>query len=181
MHTPSDDRQFIIVANVSGAHGIKGWVKLRSYLEEPHTIMEYADTLSIQFNEEWHAINIDQARHHHRQFIIHIVGCDDRDSAQGYQNSALALRSSALPALPSGQFYWHQIKGLDVYHIDQCDEQIGTVHDIMATGANDVLVVTNTQEEKQPKERLIPYLPERVVREIDLSNNRIVVDWPMDF
>ena len=46
---------------------------------------------------------------------------------------------------------------------------------LIETGANDVLVVSGETE------RLIPFVRGEVVREIDRSRKRIVVDWEKDY
>jgi 16S rRNA processing protein RimM len=51
----------------------------------------------------------------------------------------------------------------------------------METGANDVLVVAPTAESCDTRERLIPFLPERVIVEVSLQEQRIIVDWDADY
>ena len=52
---------------------------------------------------------------------------------------------------------------------------LGVVDYLFETGSNDVLVV------KGERERLVPYIWQQVVLEVDLSNGRIIVDWDRDF
>ena len=52
---------------------------------------------------------------------------------------------------------------------------LGTVDHLLATGANDVLVV------KGERERLLPFVKGQVVVEIDLDQRRLRVDWDPDF
>jgi 16S rRNA processing protein RimM len=49
------------------------------------------------------------------------------------------------------------------------------VERLLETGANDVLVV------KGERERLIPFLPGRVVSAVDLERGELKVDWDADF
>ena len=49
------------------------------------------------------------------------------------------------------------------------------VKDLMETGANDVIVVEGDRE------RLIPYIWQRVVRDVDLDGGLMIVDWDPDF
>ena len=51
----------------------------------------------------------------------------------------------------------------------------------METGSNDVLVVRADDASIDQRERLIPYLPDQVVREVDLAAGRLVVDWDPEF
>ncbi len=75
--------------------------------------------------------------------------------------------SEALP-LPKGQFYWHQVIGLTVIDATTGNE-LGTVKDILETGANDVYVVQG-----QTKEILVPAIKDVVV-EIDPQAGRMLI------
>ena len=84
--------------------------------------------------------------------------------------------------MPEGEFYWHQLEGLEVFTVD--GECLGKVHHLLETGSNDVLVVHATASSIDQRERLIPYLPDlpdQVVKGVDLENSRIVVDWDPEF
>jgi len=50
------------------------------------------------------------------------------------------------------------------------------VSHLFATGANDVLVVRDGE-----RERMIPFVLEQFVKEVDLDSGRIVVDWDPEF
>ena len=52
---------------------------------------------------------------------------------------------------------------------------LGTVTEMMSTGANDVMVVVGE------KRHLIPYLPGTAVIEINDTQRLITVDWDVDF
>ena len=54
-------------------------------------------------------------------------------------------------------------------------ETLGAVDDMLETGANDVMVV------KGDRERLIPFVIDDIVREVDLAGRRIIVDWQADY
>jgi 16S rRNA processing protein RimM len=46
---------------------------------------------------------------------------------------------------------------------------------MLETGANDVMVI------KGDRERLIPFVLDDIVREVDLDRRSIIVDWPSDY
>ena len=48
----------------------------------------------------------------------------------------------------------------------------------METGANDVLVVKDKIDQQ---EILIPYIKEQVVKQVDISNRTIIVDWLREY
>ena len=84
-----------------------------------------------------------------------------------------------LPKLEDGEFYWSQLEGLKV--ITKEGVLLGKVSQLMETGANDVLVVRGCEGSYDREERLIPYVPDQFVLNIDLDKQEMVVDWDPDF
>ena len=78
-----------------------------------------------------------------------------------------------LPELPQGEYYWTDLIGLDVRLED--GRRLGTIDNMLATGANDVMVV------RGERERLIPFVPGQYVKEVDLAGGCVTVDWGPDF
>jgi len=58
---------------------------------------------------------------------------------------------------------------------------LGTIDHLFETGANDVVVVKPCAGSIDDRERLIPYLLERVVKSIDLPAGVMKVDWDPEF
>ncbi len=54
-------------------------------------------------------------------------------------------------------------------------QSLGVVANLLATGANDVMVVEGDRR------RLIPFVIEDVVTSVDRSRRKIIVDWDPDF
>ena len=84
----------------------------------------------------------------------------------------IAVPRDALPQTKSGQFYWSDLEGLSVLHRD--GTELCTVAYLIETGANDVMVVKGEQE------RLIPFVIDKVVLDVDLAKGEIEVDWEWD-
>jgi 16S rRNA processing protein RimM len=54
------------------------------------------------------------------------------------------------------------------------------VQRLLETGANDVLVVTPGEGSIDDRERLIPWLPDEVIKQVDLQERTIAVRWFID-
>jgi len=54
-------------------------------------------------------------------------------------------------------------------------DDFGIVDHMLETGANDVMVVQGERE------RLIPYVMDEVVKQVDLDKQQIIVDWDAEF
>ena len=81
---------------------------------------------------------------------------------------SLKIAEENLTDLDDGEFYYHEIIGLDVY---EGDTLIGQVKEILQPGANDVWVV----KRKGKKDLLLPYIPP-VVLDVDVAAGRIEVE-----
>lgn len=66
--------------------------------------------------------------------------------------------------------------------INEAGYHLGEVSDMMETGSNDVLVVkANRTDAFGQKERLLPFLMDAVIKSVDLTERRIIVDWDPAF
>ncbi|HEY5669629.1 MAG TPA: ribosome maturation factor RimM, partial [Anaerolineales bacterium] len=92
----------------------------------------------------------------------------DRDAVGALRNKLLYVRADDIPALPEGDYYHHQILGLRVYSED--GEFLGTVVDILETGANDVCIVRPSEG----SDFLMPVI-DSIVLKIDLDQGEMRV------
>ena len=89
-----------------------------------------------------------------------------------FKGSLLKVTESQLSELEEGEYYFHEIIGCKMFTDE--GEEIGTIREILATGANDVWVV----QRKIGKDLLVPYI-EDIVKEIDIEEKKIVIT-PME-
>ncbi|TVQ73845.1 MAG: ribosome maturation factor RimM [Chromatiaceae bacterium] len=162
----------IVVGRISGVHGVRGWVKLFSETDPRDRILQY-EPLLMERNGQWQAVPLEDGRPQGKGVVAKFAGMDDRDVAATYVGCQLAIRPEQLEPLPEGEYYWADLIGLEVETLDGIS--LGRVENLIQTGANDVLVV------RGDRERLIPYLREQVIHEIDLDAGRMRVDWDPDF
>nr|MDJ0906951.1 ribosome maturation factor RimM [Woeseiaceae bacterium] len=109
---------------------------------------------------------------HGKTVIAHLDGVDDRDAAAVLVDCDIAVDREAMPDAGDGSYYWADLEGLQVVRRD--GTELGNVAYLMETGANDVLVVQGELE------RLIPFVVEKVILDVDLDNGVITVDWDWD-
>ena len=107
--------------------------------------------------------------------VVQLEGCDDRDRAATLVKTQIAITRDQLPEPAAGEYYWQDLKGLQVVTLDEVN--LGKVTNLMETGANDVLVV----KAEDGRERLIPFIREDVVTHIDLETGTMTVDWDPEF
>ncbi len=103
----------------------------------------------------------------HSEVILSLDEVRDRDAAEAVRGWLVQVPEREAWKLPTGRYYWHQIVGLRVVTAE--GEEIGTVSEILETGANDVYVVKGAGGE-----RLIPAI-KQVVTEIAPERGEMVV------
>ena len=162
----------VILGKVGAVFGVRGWVKLWSYTDPPANLLEYSE-LELGRSGSWAPARLVEARPHGEALVGRFAGVEDRDGAAALVGAELAVAREALPSPGEGEFYWTDLVGLEV--INRAGVHLGRVREMMATGANDVMVVEGDRE------RLVPFLPGHWVDRVDLAGGRIVVDWDPDF
>ena len=174
----------LVIGRISGSYGIKGWVKIHSYTDPVENFLAY-DGFKLKRRSGLERVEFDSTRRQGKGLVAHIKGVDDRTAAEAYKGLEIVVGEEQLPALPVGEFYWQQLQGLQVWCQNRDDSEapaalLGTVDHLIETGANDVLVVQACEGSIDKQERLIPYLLEDVVSQVDLEAGRIEVDWFLD-
>jgi 16S rRNA processing protein RimM len=165
-------RDTVVVGTVSGLFGVQGYVKLYSYTDPPEGIFAYRPWLIVR-GARRQRVELEDGRRHGKGLIAKLEGCDDRDAAALLVGAQIEIDKSQLADLAPGEYYWADLIGLRVLGAD--GSELGVVERLLETGANDVLVV------KGERERLIPFLPGRVVSAVDLERGELKVDWDPDF
>ena len=173
----------LIVGKISGVYGVKGWVKVYSDTDPREGITDYNPWYVKQSGHgkgEWREIQLENGRRQAKTVIAKLEGVDDRDAAMQLTGALIAISPDQLQSLSEDEFYWRELIGLRV--INREGIELGTVHRLMDTGANDVLVVSaDTSDEQGGKEHLVPWTPGQAVLDVDLELGQILVDWDEDF
>lgn len=170
----------LVVGKLGASYGIRGWVKVFSYTEMPESIFDYQPWM-LKIKGEWVEYKLEDWKRHNQGHVCKLAAISDRDEAQAFANIEIAVNAEELPELGSDEgFYWKDLYGMSVVTTKGYD--LGVVDDIMETGSNDVLVVkANLKDAFGKKERLVPFLKEQVITNVDLDAQRIEVDWDPGF
>ena len=161
----------VIMGRISGAYGVKGWVRVFDHSRERGGILDYRHWL-IRSDAGWEQRQLAEGRCHGNGVVARLEDCEDRNQAVALMGRDIAIRRDQLEELAKGEYYWHQLKGLEV--VNTRGESLGRVRRLLETGANDVLVLEGEQE------RLIPYVPD-TIKQVDLTKGLIEVAWDRDF
>ena len=125
-----------------------------------------------------HSVKVVEGKKQGKGLVALTDGIEDRTQAEELIGSEIWVDKDQLPNLDKGDYYWHQLEGLEVFN--EAGELLGEVSHLFETGANDVLVVKASEKSIDDMERLIPYVEKEIVLEIDLEERRILVAWGSD-
>lgn len=164
--------KLISVGKVSGIFGVRGWIKVYSYTEPRENILAYSPWV-LSKGKESQKVQVIDGHRQGKTVVARLADLDDRDKAAELNGWDIFIHPEQLPKPKKDEYYWTDLIGLQVETVDGVE--LGVVKQMLETGANDVVVVTGERE------RLIPFLQQQTVLQIDLVAGKMVVDWDPDF
>ena len=142
-----------------------------SYTQPREAILEHRRWYLRQ-GADWASARVSEGKRHGKSVIARLAGVQDRDEAAAQVGCDIAVARKDLSEAEEGTYYWTDLEGMRVVHRD--GTELGTVAYLMETGANDVMVTEGERE------RLIPFIKETVILDVDFDKNVISVDWEWD-
>jgi 16S rRNA processing protein RimM len=164
MVVPDD---MVLFGVITGAHGIKGEVKLKSFAGEPAAIAGYGPLATSRGAP----IEIVALVRQRDGFVAKLKGVADRNRAEALKGSELFVPRSRLPQAEAGEVYVHDLIGLAVRGKD--GGILGKIVAVPNYGAGDLLEV---KVEGRKETLLVPFA-DAFVPEIDAVRG-VVVDLP---
>jgi 16S rRNA processing protein RimM len=171
----SSSPEYLLIAAVMRPHGVRGDLSVKMLTKFPERMNERqviyigADAENPQALVKY---NLSWVRHAKEdQWLFHIKDINTREEADDFRSKYIFISLADAVPLDDDEVYLFQVIGLNVQ--TDSGEPIGTVTDIIETGANDVYVV---QSEKY-REVLIPAI-KGVILDIDPQNGIMLVHLP---
>jgi 16S rRNA processing protein RimM len=158
----------VAVGRIAAAHGLKGEVKAVPLTDAPERFLEIQSVFVTSDGAgETRRYEVESVREGGRHFLVKLAGVDDRNSAESLRGAWLGIPQSERRAPPDGAFYPDQLSGLNVE--TETGEAVGTVIDVLRTGAQDLLSI-----DREGREILIPMVKELILR-VDLDSRKVVI------
>ncbi|MBR9726660.1 ribosome maturation factor RimM [Shewanella intestini] len=175
----SDIQQPIVLGKLGSSHGIKGWLKITAYTDSVDGIFNYSPWL-IKEQGEWREVKVKQWKPQGKAVIAELEGVSNREQAQMLTNCEIAIMPEQMQKLADDEFYWRDLIGCEVTNTNGYN--MGKVDQIVETGSNDVLLIkANVKDAFGKVERMIPFVTEQFIKQVDLQGKQIIVDWDPDF
>ncbi len=188
---PAWPEDAIEVAKVIDAWGVKGWIKVHPYAADPQAVFSSrrwfiqpaADKPRPAGAPELpRVLRITQAKEHGDVIVACAQELPDRNAAEALKGARVFVSRSSFPSTDDGEYYWVDLIGLQV--VNREEQVLGTVADLLDTGAQSVLRVlrdeTDAQGQVRKAETLIPFVGV-FIDDVNLTERRIRVDWGLDY
>lgn len=159
----------LAVGVITGVHGVRGELRLRLMTDDPEHL---ATVKRVYVGDAEERRRLVSFRFHGREALIRISGVETTEQARGLRGQIVRISAGDARPLEPGEFRLYQLIGLTAY--DEFGSQIGTVIDLMETGANDVVVI---EPVGGGDALLLPFHPESVI-EVEPTARRMIVRLP---
>ncbi len=156
-------RRRVIIGKVIKAFGIKGELRVRAYTE---SLNVFRSSPSMEIGGSVYEVR--QVRTHKGDVLISLDGVENPETAKALSGLFVKTDAENLPEKKEDEYYWFELEGLRV--VTSEGKELGVVHHVFPTGANDVVEVHGAKGEM-----LLPWI-EDVVKSVDLAAGLIVVD-----
>jgi 16S rRNA processing protein RimM len=168
MTAPDASSGRICVAEIGGAHGIRGEVRLKSFTAVPDAITRYGPLES----DDGRRFEIAALRPTKGLFIARLKGVGDRNAAEALRSLKLYVPRTRLAPPEPDEFYHADLIGLDVF--DTTGRALGRIVAVPNYGAGDLLEIAPA-DGRPPV--LLPFT-KAAVPTVDMAARRIVADPP---
>lgn len=160
-----DEPVFVVIGKFRKPHGIRGEVRMTVLTDFPELIQPGC---KIYVGQNYQVHTVRSIRWHGEDLLVSLEELEDRTAVEIFRNIMVHMKSEDMPPTPEGEYYLHQLVGLDV--ITDEGDPLGRLKEVILTGANDVYLV----DSPEGKEILLPAI-EEVVLDINWEEGSMLV------
>lgn len=162
------DQPFVVLGVISGAHGVRGEVRIKSFTAEPGAIADYGPLMT----RDGRTFELTGLRPAKAGFVARIKGVSDRTQAEGLKRTELGLPRDRLPEPDAEEFYHGDLIGMRAELADgTMYGEVIAVHDF---GAGNLLEI---RLEGSHKTELVAFT-KATVPVVDIENHKVIVVPP---
>lgn len=158
----------VLIGEVLRPQGISGELRIYPVTNDPERFLKLQEVIMRRGGEPDQRFKIIKARLQMEYVLLKVEGIDSVDQAEKYRGCEVRIDRSEVPPLSEGWYYF-ELEGMQVY---EGDLLLGTLSQVLETGANDVYVV------KGPKGEICVPALKSVVQNVDVPGRRMDVILP---
>jgi 16S rRNA processing protein RimM len=166
--TKDEQTRRVLLGEISGVHGIRGDLLVRTYTAAPEAIASYGP-LSDATGTKTFTLSIVRATD--KGVVARVAGISDRTAAEALRGTKLFVARARLPETETSEFYHSDLIGLKALAED--GTPLGNIVSVQNFGAGDLL-------ELKPPEGASEFIPfeDQWVPDVDLAAGTLVIRRP---
>ncbi|MET0282322.1 MAG: ribosome maturation factor RimM [Steroidobacteraceae bacterium] len=159
------------LGQVGTAHGIRGWVLVRSFADPPDSLLDYDEWQLAAPGGAVRTVKLLEGATYRQGLRVRFEGIEDRNAALALRGWWVRIARSELPPLEGDEHYRDDLLGFTVHNVEGVE--LGKVDYFVDLPGGPVVVV------KGEREHWVPLSPQHMVK-IDAAARHIDVDWPAE-
>lgn len=158
--------RYLAIGRIIRAHGLRGELSAVVLTDFPE---RFETTEWVYLGNEFEATpyRLQSFRWHKQNVLLTLEGVTNRTQAELLRGQLVQVPLEEAVSLPAGSYYLYQLIGLKVE--DTAGQFLGTIKEVLETGANDVYVVA-----REGPALLLPAIPD-VIKQVDITRGIMVV------
>lgn len=155
------------VGVITTTHGVRGEVKVFPTTDDPERFRKLKKVI-LDNGKEKRDLEIEQVKFFKNLVILKFKGFDNINDIEKYRKAELFVTRDNAVKLKKNEYFIADL--IDLVVTSDEGEELGTIQDVLQTGANDVYVISKDGEE----ELLLPAIKE-CVKEVNLEDRTMLV------
>ncbi len=159
--------ELLQVGILSSTHGVKGEMKVFPTTDDPNRFKKNKHYILMNHGKQM-SVEVESVKFFKQFVILKFKGFESLDEILPYKGCALFVTRSNAIKCQKDEYFIADLIGVEVY--DEENNMLGTISDVIQTGANDVYVVTDDKG----NEKLIPAI-KQCVKDIQIDANKMTI------
>lgn len=161
------EEDLLQVGVITSTHGIKGEVKVFPTTDDNQRFKKLKECF-VEYNKTLIPMEAQGARFFKNMVILKFKDIDNINDVEKYRQCKIFVDREHAVELEQDEYFVTDLIGMKV--VNEQDEVLGSLTEIISTGANDVYVISQTGD----KELLIPAIKDCVLN-VDMSEKKMLV------
>jgi len=171
MNSPNSmNPELVAIARLVKARGLRGEIVGDVLTDFPERFENLEKVFAVCANGETSELEIEKFWFQKNRIILKFKNFDTIEAAETLRDCDICVPESEAVELEEGEFFDWELEGCTVETLE--GETLGTVQELMRTGATEILVVKGAA-----KEYLIPFA-EKICVSVDVEKKLIRIDAP---
>ena len=126
------------VGIITSTHGVRGEVKVYPTTDDVRRFKRLKEVI-LDLGKEKITLELEGCKFFKQMVILKFKGIDTLNDVEKYRQKSLYVTRANAVRLSKDEYFIADLIGLTVY--DEENKELGTIEDVMSTGANDVYVI----------------------------------------